>query len=558
MLLNLQRYNLSIEFVTGKDNVVADAISRAPFDDHAAQDDYKKHDVYKLTKEIEKLNLTSFLKVSDKRLDEIIDETTNDQSMQLIIDFINRGWPSSIDRVPDGVKIYFSCRDELSTQNGIIFRNDRILVPHNLRRKLIDSCHISHNGIESALKLARANLFWPGMTSQITDVVKECPICAKYSASQPNPPMLTHSIPVYPFQLVSMDVFFADYRGCKCKWLVTVDHYSDFFEVNNIKDLTPESVIMACQQNFARHGKPQRILTDNGSNFVNSKMVKFASDWDIEHVTSAPHHQQANGKAEAAVKIAKRLLKKAEETGADFWYALLHWRNIPNKIGSSPASRLFSRAIRCGVPTAISNLLPKVVKDVPEMIENNRKKAKYQYDKRTRNLPDIQTGSPVYVQLNSESSNLWTPGTISKRFNERSYLVDVNGAEYRRSLVNLKPRKESLTLPNRFEPSVQHSSLTNFQSLEEHHPAGSDDVRSRTVNFPTACQPTSENTSTTIELLESPSSSQPVALPRGQPCAAVLKRPIDAPIATCDVSNARPRRLIKLPKRLKDYQVEYK
>ncbi|XP_058840192.1 uncharacterized protein K02A2.6-like [Topomyia yanbarensis] len=178
------------------------------------------------------------------------------------------------------------------------------------------------------------------MTSQITDVVKECSIYVKYTASQPNPPMLTQSIPVYPFQLVSMDVFFADYRGCKCKWLVTVDHYSDFFEVNNIKDLTPESVIMACQQNFARHGKPQRILTDNGSNFVNSKMVKFASDWDIEHVTSSPHHQQANGKAEAPVKIVKRLLKKAEETGADFWYALLHWRNIPNQIGSSPASRL--------------------------------------------------------------------------------------------------------------------------------------------------------------------------------------------------------------------------
>lgn len=30
MLLNLQRYNLQIEYVTGKDNVVVDAISRAP------------------------------------------------------------------------------------------------------------------------------------------------------------------------------------------------------------------------------------------------------------------------------------------------------------------------------------------------------------------------------------------------------------------------------------------------------------------------------------------------------------------------------------------------
>lgn len=442
MLLSLQRYNLSIEFVTGKDNVVADALSRAPMRSSDPVEKFEKLNVYRVFEEVSEMKLTNFLSIADARLTEIMNETAQDRTMQTIISYIQEGWPKTVDRVPDNAKIFFNYRNELSTQEGLLFRNDRLVIPYVLRRKLVDCCHISHNGVEATLKLARANLFWPGMSAQIKDVVKECKICAKFSASQPNPPMQSHKIPVYPFQMISMDVFFADYQGSKRKFLITVDHYSDFFEVNILKDLTPESVIAACKINFARHGIPQLLLTDNGTNFVNQKMAKFAGEWNFEQITSSPYHQQANGKSEAAVKIAKRLMKKAEESGSDFWYALLHWRNIPNKIGSSPAARLFSRSTRCGVPTSAVNLQPRIVENVPSAIEDNRKKIKFHYDRKTRSLPELETGSPVYVQIHPETTKLWTPGIVSNRLNERSYLVNVDGTEYRRNVIHLKPRKE--------------------------------------------------------------------------------------------------------------------
>ncbi|XP_038116994.1 uncharacterized protein K02A2.6-like [Culex quinquefasciatus] len=195
MLLNLQRYRLTVEYVTGKDNVVADALSRAPTRDDQPWDQYKKLHIYKVFEELEDVKLKNFLSISDSRLDEVMKETEKDQTMQRVIEYVQRGWPASAERVPDSVRIYFGYRNELSTQNGIVFRGDRILVPQALRRKLIDCCHISHNGIEATLKLARANLFWPGMSSQITDVVKSCSVCAKFAASQPHPPMISHSIP---------------------------------------------------------------------------------------------------------------------------------------------------------------------------------------------------------------------------------------------------------------------------------------------------------------------------------------------------------------------------
>ena len=38
----------------------------------------------------------------------------------------------------------------------------------------------------------------------------------------------------------------------------------------------------------------------------------------------SPGHQQTNGKAEAAVKDAKRLLRKAKDSKEDIYLAVLH------------------------------------------------------------------------------------------------------------------------------------------------------------------------------------------------------------------------------------------
>ncbi|XP_055613423.1 uncharacterized protein K02A2.6-like [Uranotaenia lowii] len=309
------------------------------------------------------------------------------------------------------------------------------------------------------------------MSSQIKETVKQCLVCAKFSASQQNPPMQSHEIPIHPFQVISMDTFLCEQRNEKHKFLITVDHYSDFFEVNRLINLTPEAVINICKENFARYGIPQRVITDNGTNFVNHKMARFASEWNFELVSSSPHHQQANGKAESAVKIAKQLIKKSEESGSDFNYALLHWRNIPNNIGSSPATRLFSRSTRCGIPTEASHLQPKVVENVPDKIEESRRKSKFYYDRKSRKLPQLEIGSPVFVQLNPGASKLWTPATIRDRLSDRAYMVDSNGTLYRRSQKHLKPRKEpdthsSYTVPEKVS-NVPMNSSTSENPQEE-------------------------------------------------------------------------------------------
>ena len=74
--------------------------------------------------------------------------------------------------------------------------------------------------------------------------------------------------------------------------------------------------------------------------------------WDVLHRVSSAHHPQSNGRAEVAVKSAKRLLRSnIDATGGldndKFLRAMLQLRNTPDpdcKI--SPAQIVFGRPLK--------------------------------------------------------------------------------------------------------------------------------------------------------------------------------------------------------------------
>ena len=71
------------------------------------------------------------------------------------------------------------------------------------------------------------------------------------------------------------------------------------------------------QSSFCSKWNLDILISDNGSQFVSERFGKFAQIWGFEHRVSSPGHQQANGKAESAVKAAKKLIGKAFDTGDD-------------------------------------------------------------------------------------------------------------------------------------------------------------------------------------------------------------------------------------------------
>lgn len=84
--------------------------------------------------------------------------------------------------------------------------------------------HNPHLGIEKTLSRARLQYFWPGMTNDITELVKSCNVCKKFTSNNQKEPLLQEKPAQYPFQRISTDIY--EYAGAN--FIVLIDAYSGY------------------------------------------------------------------------------------------------------------------------------------------------------------------------------------------------------------------------------------------------------------------------------------------------------------------------------------------
>lgn len=125
MLMRLQNYEVSLRYVPGKHVVLTNSLSRAYLTE---QDNRGPVEV-----KVESINMIHYLPVSSERLKAIQRATELDRELQTLKNMILQGWPEVKEHVPLEVAMYFHNRDELSVQNGVIFRGERVVVPTALR-----------------------------------------------------------------------------------------------------------------------------------------------------------------------------------------------------------------------------------------------------------------------------------------------------------------------------------------------------------------------------------------------------------------------------------------
>ena len=81
------------------------------------------------------------------------------------------GWPSKPD-IPQALRPFYSVAGELSTQDGLLMRGSRIVIPTVMRKEVLVQLHAGHQGISKCRLLA--SVWWPGMSSDIEKMVKTC------------------------------------------------------------------------------------------------------------------------------------------------------------------------------------------------------------------------------------------------------------------------------------------------------------------------------------------------------------------------------------------------
>ena len=58
-------------------------------------------------------------------------------------------------------------------------KDDRVIIPSALRLDVLDKIHKGHQGIQKCRERAKSGVWWPNLSKQIEDLVRECPTCIK-------------------------------------------------------------------------------------------------------------------------------------------------------------------------------------------------------------------------------------------------------------------------------------------------------------------------------------------------------------------------------------------
>ena len=100
-----------------------------------------------------------------------------DQMLQILMNTMLTGWPEHKHDTPICIHSYWNYRDEITAQDGILYRGSRVIISQSMRSSMLKKVHESHQGAEACIRRAKDVLFWPGMNGEITNMVSQCAAC---------------------------------------------------------------------------------------------------------------------------------------------------------------------------------------------------------------------------------------------------------------------------------------------------------------------------------------------------------------------------------------------
>lgn len=432
--LRLQAYDFSVKRIPGQLNV-ADALSRLicksqidePFDDHN-----EKHLLYSL--DIEGMKITW----QDIQL-----ESENDA---VIID-VRKSMESGI-WLPEQKRYKIHAKD-FRAMGPIIFKEEKIILPTNLRKKALDEAHQGHIGSPAMKRILRDYFWWPGLSADIEKFVKNCLTCVTISRKNPPVPLSSRQLPEGPWEILQVD--FLSVQGCGYgEFMVLVDTYSRFLSVVEMRTTDAKTTNEALQKIFVTWGNPLVIQSDNGPPFQSTEFIEFWEAKGVKVRKSIPLCPQTNGAVERQNQGVIKALTAAKLEGISWRKALEEYVHVHNKIkpharlGVSPFELLVGWKYRGTFPALWDSTLKKIDReDIREKDALTKLQSKDYADARRGARPsDIAVGDVVLMAIPRKSK-------LDPVFSQERYTVLMRegakvvvrsslGVHYTRNIQDLK------------------------------------------------------------------------------------------------------------------------
>ena len=199
---------------------------------------------------------------------------------------------------------------------------DQVVIPAGpLRRQAFDIRHAieaGHERFDKTMPRMLADVWWKGMWTDVRKWCDGCEVCEKNSSIKDGAGLLD---PTTAAKFKGRRVMYMDAAGPlpetiggKKYVVLWVDLQDGWVDVEAVKDLSTESTVKAFRDRVLPvSGVPDVFVHDQGSNYVSALAAAVYADLGVESHQTAPFNPQANGKAEAHIKMIKKAMIRLSE-----------------------------------------------------------------------------------------------------------------------------------------------------------------------------------------------------------------------------------------------------
>ena len=274
---------------------------------------------------------------------------------------------------PKAAQAYESRRDGLILKNGLLYHKTcltktgedlwRFIVPKSHRGIALDGCHheAANQGQRRSISLMQERFWWPRMTRDMINKVKNCARCKKYEGALSiaklqklpcsGPGELLH----IDFTTIEETVGLHEEPVIR-NVLVMQDHFSKHVVAYVVKDQKARTAAEALRSGyFGLFGAPAYLLSDKGKSFTTTVVEDLCTLYGVKKLRTSSYHAQTNGQVERMNQTLIRLKGKLDEDKKACWWKhllelLMAYNSTCSVVkGYSPHFLLFGRRLRIPV-----------------------------------------------------------------------------------------------------------------------------------------------------------------------------------------------------------------
>lgn len=512
-VLRLQTYKFSVIYESGANNL-ADALSRLSISEPIPFNTADEACILQLAITGIPCAIT---------VQEVENESLEDAELQNVIRCLETGdWNTD-------AKDFKPFASELCRVNNLLLRGDRLVIPANLKTRMLDIAHEAHPGMVTMKRRLRQKVWWPLLDMEVEAYVKRCKQCTLVSAPNPPEPLIRTELPDQAWTDLAID--FVGPLPSGHNLLVIIDYFSRFTEVIIMRQTTASLTVKALHETFCRFGMPDSIKSDNGPQFVSGELQQFCKQFGIEHRKTTPYWPQANGEVERFNRSIVKRLKISQETSGSDWqwdlrtFILMHNSTPHSTTGTAPSILMFGRKLKDKLPGLLIHS-SKILEEVQDRDRVQKMKGAEYADRRRRAEPsDIKEGDVVVTKRVQKDNKL------STSFDPEEYIV-------------LSRSGSDVTLKSKEGGRVIHRNVSHLKKLVSDENCNPDQQEpGHPLDKPDESENPDGGPSREVE------STRPRAVIDYQLSTQSDERPRDSRGET------RPRRESKCPSYLKDYKV---